>query len=222
MSNSVTNVEMEDVLSSIRRLVSDEVEARRDQSGDEKRLVLSNSHRINDAGDAVETAPMASEADQLQALSTLEATIAELEAAVGGTGNFDPDLGDASEGVSDPPAIFKSSKVLHEPEALSFIPRSEDPKPVPDVEIAEDIPKPEPLQLTEAVQVANDPVDPAVPQPEPEEVEEVLLDEETLKQLVRTIVREELQGTLGEAITRNIRKLIRREIHAYFDVKDGL
>lgn len=39
------------------------------------------------------------------------------------------------------------------------------------------------------------------------------LDEETIRDMVREIVREELQGVLGERITRNVRKLVRREIH---------
>ncbi|SIS50801.1 hypothetical protein [Phaeovulum vinaykumarii] len=39
-----------------------------------------------------------------------------------------------------------------------------------------------------------------------------LLDEEALRILVSDIIREELQGTLGERITRNVRKLVRREI----------
>jgi len=30
--------------------------------------------------------------------------------------------------------------------------------------------------------------------------------------MVRDIVRQELQGSLGERITRNVRKLVRREI----------
>lgn len=38
------------------------------------------------------------------------------------------------------------------------------------------------------------------------------LDEETLRRIVAEVVREELQGALGERITRNIRKLVRREI----------
>lgn len=45
-----------------------------------------------------------------------------------------------------------------------------------------------------------------------EEVEEDLLDEETLRRIVAEVVREELQGALGERITRNVRKLVRREI----------
>ncbi len=43
--------------------------------------------------------------------------------------------------------------------------------------------------------------------------EETILDEESLRELVTDIVREELQGALGERITRNVRKLVRREIH---------
>ena len=43
--------------------------------------------------------------------------------------------------------------------------------------------------------------------------EEALLDEETLRDMVSEIVRQELQGALGERITRNVRKLVRREIH---------
>lgn len=40
-----------------------------------------------------------------------------------------------------------------------------------------------------------------------------LMDEEALRDLVAEIVRAELQGALGERITRNVRKLVRREIH---------
>jgi cell pole-organizing protein PopZ len=39
------------------------------------------------------------------------------------------------------------------------------------------------------------------------------MDEEALRELVAEIVRTELQGALGERITRNVRKLVRREIH---------
>lgn len=40
-----------------------------------------------------------------------------------------------------------------------------------------------------------------------------MIDEEKLRELVKEVVREELQGNLGERITRNVRKLVRREIH---------
>ena len=41
---------------------------------------------------------------------------------------------------------------------------------------------------------------------------EAEMDEDALRDLVAEIVREELQGNLGERITRNVRKLVRREI----------
>jgi hypothetical protein len=44
-------------------------------------------------------------------------------------------------------------------------------------------------------------------------VAEGVLDEAALRDMVSEIVREELQGALGERITRNVRKLVRREIH---------
>ncbi len=37
-------------------------------------------------------------------------------------------------------------------------------------------------------------------------------DEDALRDLVREIIREELQGALGERITRNVRKLVRAEV----------
>jgi hypothetical protein len=40
-----------------------------------------------------------------------------------------------------------------------------------------------------------------------------ILDEDALRDLISDIVRAELQGALGERITRNVRKLVRREIH---------
>jgi hypothetical protein len=43
--------------------------------------------------------------------------------------------------------------------------------------------------------------------------DEQLIDEEALRDMVSEIVRAELQGALGERITRNVRKLVRREIH---------
>ncbi|WP_317055704.1 hypothetical protein [Roseovarius rhodophyticola] len=43
--------------------------------------------------------------------------------------------------------------------------------------------------------------------------EDTVIDEDTLRDLVSEIVRQELQGALGERITRNVRKLVRREIH---------
>ncbi|WP_122073971.1 hypothetical protein [Pseudophaeobacter sp. EL27] len=50
--------------------------------------------------------------------------------------------------------------------------------------------------------------------------EESYLDEESLRELVAEIVRSELQGALGERITRNVRKLVRREIQRALAAQD--
>jgi hypothetical protein len=41
-----------------------------------------------------------------------------------------------------------------------------------------------------------------------------ILDEEALRAVINAIIREELQGELGDRISRNLRKLIRREMGA--------
>jgi hypothetical protein len=43
------------------------------------------------------------------------------------------------------------------------------------------------------------------------------LDEAALRAMINAIVREELQGELGERINRNLRKLIRREIAEFLE-----
>ncbi|WP_299350706.1 hypothetical protein [uncultured Shimia sp.] len=67
----------------------------------------------------------------------------------------------------------------------------------------------------EAVSYAEEEIEGTVaPELESLEVDETLmLDEAMLRDLVSDIVRQELQGALGERITRNVRKLVRREIH---------
>lgn len=47
-----------------------------------------------------------------------------------------------------------------------------------------------------------------------------VFDEAAMRDLVRDIIREELQGTLGERITRNVRKLVRAEVARALAVRD--
>ena len=58
-----------------------------------------------------------------------------------------------------------------------------------------------PLRLETPVAVEQDPVAPAPFQ-----------DEVALRALISEMIREELQGELGARITRNVRKLIKREV----------
>jgi hypothetical protein len=50
--------------------------------------------------------------------------------------------------------------------------------------------------------------------------DDTVIDEETLRDMVAEIVRDELQGALGERITRNVRKLVRREIMRAISIRD--
>ena len=50
--------------------------------------------------------------------------------------------------------------------------------------------------------------------------DEGMIDEEALRELVSDLVRQELQGVLGERITRNVRRLVRREIQRAMAVRD--
>lgn len=115
--------------------------------------------------------------------------------------------------------------------------------PVPFVHLRRSVSEvPEPAEAT-AAKTAPEVEEPQVsePQPEPEkaaaegwedtertglaasEMAQILtdqdgnpvtvLDEEGLSQIVRMLIREELQGVLGERITHNVRKLVRAEIN---------
>ena len=50
--------------------------------------------------------------------------------------------------------------------------------------------------------------------------DEAMMDEEALREMVGDLVREELQGVLGERITRNVRRLVRREIQRAMAMRD--
>ncbi len=61
---------------------------------------------------------------------------------------------------------------------------------------------------------------PADPQDQRADEDAFILDEDALRDLVRDLVREELQGVLGERITRNVRKLVRTEINRVLATQD--
>lgn len=248
MSERMTNVEIEDILSSIRRLVAEE--ARPPLQRQPPKLVLTAADRVPPARpvpDPQPEAPVAAAAED-----ALEARIAELEALLGmPQGPFEADEGDP----------FDTPPALRHPAAPDPAPSR--PRP-PVLELvastapqAPEAPAAAPLVLTPAADEPPD-SDPAAAQPaavdteaaaaEPAAIPEPLtdsaaepagpaadrdadrweaaepgayfapapdddvIDEETLRDIVRDILREELQGPLGERITRNLRKLVRAEI----------
>lgn len=267
MSDPVTNLAIEDVLSSIRRLVSEgdrpgrpelltQVDAalakqalvpERDNRPqvDERagKLVLTSAFRIAELPIlAPRTAPApdasGSELNPRVSLlrpampipesrSPLELRIAELEAAVTDqAGDWEPD------GSEDVPVVDWSSPEVGE--SLIFASRA---MPQPDrrgvldlgqigtrihpVIVEQEVdtaPAAAPYDLGEDLDLSADatanenvrfdPID-YVDDPDPA----ALLDEDALRKMVVEIVRQELQGPMGERITRNVRKMVRREIY---------
>jgi len=293
MADPVTNIQIEDVLSSIRRLVAE---------GDRNRATppASNPHMAKPAPAATspvtvpEPAPVAERFVLTPALrvtpeeiepesesnpdlapepaaaapatapepepepepsrapssrSTLEATIAELEAAVTGQPDeWEPD-GSESVPVMDWSTVTPQDSVfvarnltplrlvpdaqISEPDVAVAAPAPEPvaqpepaPQPAPEPEIAfhRSHPETRPDAATRAATDADlaadlsrddagDYADDLDPELASFLASDGGVDEETLRALVADIVRQELQGALGERITRNVRKLVRREIY---------
>lgn len=68
-----------------------------------------------------------------------------------------------------------------------------------------DLPESDPVGDEDLAAVAQDDADEG-------DDDEILIDEDMLRDIVSRIVREELQGPMGERITQNLRRLVRREI----------
>lgn len=113
------------------------------------------------------------------------------------------DLSAATEPMTWPDAApFQA--VPEEPEAESTVLHAQNAWPQSQVTAEADQPSDDPETRED-----NAPLPTVTDAP----AEPITFDEEMLREVVVDIVRQELQGALGERITRNVRKLVRREIH---------
>ena len=274
MSDPLQKDEIEDVLSSIRRLVSDEVravvpsdaKAPEPKAQSTEKLVLTQSQRVEDGAAEPKTAQSAlkqtqaapaednskprvlslgksftdmAEPSQTGALEVSskdapsEDSFGESQAQQ--SKQAEPVAGKTAENVADKVASEWQS-VRAQPDGLFDPDDSEDgdyagtevgaldwrqstktepraplfSKPVQ--------PQPAPKESFSADPVIEGHV---VPSPSKAEAsQEAVLDEDMLRDLVGEIVRQELQGPLGERITRNVRKLVRREINRALAARD--
>ena len=168
--------------------------------------------------------------------ATLSAKIEALESAIGGIeGDFEPDevSDDAYSGTQAPALAWEddledsdidggADEAAEDIFASDLAHDSVDDQSIPaddvETEMANDI-------ADDTVRELHQPIREAVFAAAAAEVagdsgsdfeldsETKLLDEDALRDMVGDIVRLELQGALGERITRNVRKLVRREIH---------
>ncbi|WP_420013805.1 hypothetical protein [Tateyamaria sp.] len=261
MSDPMTNTEVEDVLSSIRRLVSDEkrTEPESATAPASDRLVLTPSLRVLDddvsaeaeyeaepelaqddvsedevsapgqvtyaheARDHAEAEQDQAQDDEDSAPILLQAHDAVIEESVS------LDDHDASPNVPAPETLGEKIAALEtliagrsdefEPDEAGADAYAGTEAPAMAWEDAEE----EDEEVVEATFVSH--VE-ATATSEPEDDtpfftgDDDILDEDALRELVSDIVRQELQGALGERITRNVRKLVRREIHRALAAQD--
>ncbi len=260
MSEPVSNAEIEDVLSSIRRLVSSDVAESQDAVADEPaaKLILTADFRVPEPDDTP------SEEDAAQ--DTQEAEVSEAEASDAGddtpfefhhterstdedtqTAQAEPDQEDTFEGTNaDSNEVWQDLAEQAEDAALDedgATPSLESTIADLEAAIGQQNGEWEPdgsdfEEDADAEEVMSEPVqdwidgtaqevgaEAAALEDEAEDTdlfggEESVIDEETLRDMVSDIVRQELQGALGERITRNVRKLVRREINRVLAAQD--
>ncbi|GAB1380710.1 hypothetical protein [Pararhodobacter aggregans] len=229
MSDAMTNREIEDVLTSIRRLVAQEG-GRGAEAG---RLILTEAQRVNAAPEVEADADEAQVAIPAPDFGKLEATIAELEAAFA-TSEFEGDNVADSEAprASNVTELYgrlsfahrgKEAEVATQAEPAVAVVESARAEPevaapdTPATEAAIDATAEPATELADYLHAAANDGDPAF-----SGEEDAVLDEETLRLLVAQIVREELKGQLGERITEQVRKLVRAEIAKALDERSYL
>ncbi len=246
MTEKVVNSGIEDVLSSIKRLVSEEdrkiPSLLASNSRKRGKLVLTDALRVSEATADVpkpekeesvykaedSVRPMILKAcDVVQhsepaveqktepepeegLVDSLSAKIEALEAAIARTEDqWEPD-GDSDDAYAGTPNRILAWSAEQE---FNLVDSKSDQDNAPAV-------VPAPTEKAEPVTTATFIRDPAVSAAAGAKRNEaqtqsaaLTMDEKALRDLIAQVVREELQGVLGERITRNVRKLVRREIY---------
>lgn len=209
MSDAVTNPEVEDVLSSIRRLVSEDGRTAPKADSAQDRLVLTPALRVSAPEE--DTQPETSEAHNN-------------EAVMGDAHGMAPDDRTTQEpelsSVPGPTSFTDTARFAAVEQAVAQREDHWEPDAPGETEYAgtED-----PALVWEDTSPVEEEASPA-PETQADQQatvqDEDLVDEAALREIVAEIVREELQGPLGARITRNVRKLVRREIHRALAAKD--
>jgi hypothetical protein len=227
MSEPLSTTEIEDVVSSVRRLVSTEQrpKAQARDTGSDK-LLLTPSLRVvaDNAAPSAMTPLILTQSVEESTTAASDDRLHLVEA------EWEDEIWTEPE-----PPLAEMALGAEEAEVLTADPAT----PWPEVgatgaePAASAWPEAEAgADWSEEVPVATDAAD-AAELPEDEvDVAEVLtaavvedeafqqLDQAELHALVRAMVREELQGNLGERITRNVRKLVRAEINRALAARD--
>lgn len=218
MSEAMSRRDIEDVLTSIKRLVSQEAQSRPEPEpaapARKGKLILTPALRVAPEGESAAPATPIAANDPAPTEPLAPAPPAEVPAAEAGTPASYSLIRRISEAGAIPPAQPDPA-----PEGDAFDAFS-GAEPDQAMEGLEDSALEATLARLEAA-LSGKPVPPAesaeatAPAEFPDATAregEQIIDEGMLYQLVAHIVRQELQGELGEKITRNIRKLVRQEV----------
>lgn len=240
---------MASVESLVQRAVSaapEPVDQDTDEDWDEPEVALS-SDESGSVEDDVPEAGFVEVNDEDELVSSLEDRIAELESVVTDSTTQDWEPDGSEEQGAPATVIFRHAGAAAGPrfdepdhaEPVDEEPEVDlpDPDPMGVAEAAE-------IDVQEWEDVVDTPTAYAVPDidededdydapyaAEPEQVmgdyeigentaDDMVIDEDMLREIVGRLVREELQGTMGERITRNLRRMVRREIARAIALKD--
>jgi hypothetical protein len=229
MSEAMTNTEIEDVLSSIRRLVAQETRP------SPERLVLTAELRVGQANLTVpptglganpassHRAPVPSPRPEPEAMEPQAAGTVAAEPEAAEADPVDPTAANIAHLIAPQPEV-----VVPQPESAPEVAATAPvgmAAPAPDTPVTLDR---EGLEATiSALEAALGPTAPApdmAPHAEAateddasSEQDVTLIDEGDLEILVARLVRNELRGQLGERITQQVRRLVRAEISRVLD-----
>ncbi|WP_171240071.1 hypothetical protein [Ruegeria sp. HKCCA5491] len=233
MTDKVVNGSVEDVLSSIKRLVGEEGRKIPDlvptaMSRKPGRLVLTDALRVSEAAEDEDEAeytadasikpmvlrasdivkrdePVAEEQQSTDPADSLSAKIEALEAAIARTEDqWEPD-GDSEDEYSGTRTTSLEWSADEEASSAKEDVRADNDDSAPEAESQ--------VSETKAMFIRDPEVTAAAVSSTEQPRDVTALDEAALRDLIAQVVREELQGVLGERITRNVRKMVRREIY---------
>jgi hypothetical protein len=237
MSEPMTSGEIEDVLSSIRKLVSEDlrpaprVPARTAQPEPDK-LILTPALRVVE-GSAEAEATLAADAPEPNRRLRLDSVVFSFAAQVNPpTDGWESETGDATVTrlVRSPPQVEPAAAAEAFPDVTAEDDTGEG-RGITDAEIIDAVPAGGLHFAWQARRAGLGDDDAPVAQGDPEvqvrqgsddapEAPMADLDVDALADIVRDILREELQGALGERMTRNIRKMVRAEVARVLATKD--
>ena len=237
MSEPMTSGEIEDVLSSIRKLVSEDLRpaprlpARAPQPEPDKLILTPALRVVEGTAEALATLAAADAPEPTRRLR-LDTVVASFAAQVSPPADgWEAETGDATVTrlVRPPQRIDRVAPAEAFPDAAA-----EDDtgagQGITDAEVVDPVAMGGlhfAWQARRAGQGLDDIADDLPPEAEllhgaeaAAETPEPEIDAEALADMVRDMLREELQGALGERMTRNIRKLVRAEVARILATKD--